>query len=118
MSLFLVLGIVLSFPSRVPVSDSDVALVDSERLPHPLVVTRWHRHCEVEADGPYGPRATGQELAGADAGILEGLGEVQPLHRAIGGDAALRFKAQAAVGLFFTRNPDVADGVVHGISVG
>ena len=43
--------------------------------------------------------------------------EAQPFHSAVRGDAlALCFQSQAAVGLFFARNADVADGVCHGVS--
>jgi hypothetical protein len=52
---------------------------------------------ELAADG-----TAGERRAGADAGILEGLGKVQPLHGAISGDAlALRLQPETAVGLFF-----------------
>ena len=63
---------------------------------------------------PTARRAAGERLAGADARILELLGEVQALHRAICGDAlALGFEPEAAVGLFFARNPYVANSGFH-----
>src|SRR5262249_50044674 len=70
--------------------------------------------CGCEKSAPRWTAA--QRLAGADSGILELLGEVQALHGAIRGNALpLRLETQAAVGLFFTRNTDVADGVFrHG----
>jgi hypothetical protein len=62
---------------------------------------------------------TGQGLAGADSRILENLSEMQTLHRTVSSDAlALRLETEAAVGLFFARNPDVTDGVIHGVAPG
>src|SRR5262249_11695279 len=68
----------------------------------------------------FAPRRTaGERLPGADSRILELLGKVQPFHGAVRSDAlALRFESQATVGLFFTRNTDVADGVFHGVAPG
>ena len=70
-----------------------------------------------EEFGPGWP--AGEWFAGADAGILEDLRQIEPFYGATGRDAlALCFEAQSAFGLFVAGNSDVPDGVFHGVSPG
>src|SRR5262249_43249641 len=58
---------------------------------------------------------TGEWLAATDSRIREHFGEMELLHSAVGGDPlALDFEAEATIGLFFARNSNVGDRVVHG----
>jgi hypothetical protein len=58
----------------------------------------------------------GEGLAATDSRVLENFDQVESLHGAVGGDAlALGFETEAAVGLLFTGDADVAKGVAHGV---
>src|SRR5262249_40286627 len=59
----------------------------------------------------------GEGFATTDSGLREDFGQAESLHSAVGGDAlALGFETEAAVGLFFAGDADVANGVAHGVS--
>src|SRR5215471_19151763 len=60
---------------------------------------------------------TREGFAPTDARVGEDFGQAESFHGAISGDAlALGFESQAAVGLFFAGDADVAEGVAHGVS--
>src|SRR5262249_424704 len=92
------------------------------RAGHPLhfVRDRVLRRCKL---GSAFPCIHDKQSASAPSSTMSSgsrlklLSKVQSLHRAIGGHSlALRLETEAAFGLFFTRNPDVPDGVFHGVS--
>src|SRR5262249_24701126 len=56
-----------------------------------------------------------ERLATTDSRGLQDLGQAESLHGAVGGDAVtLGLESKAAIGLFFARDADVADGLFHG----